>query len=179
MIKAKIIKNSVATNATVKASQELAEAWVAEETLKKSFGKPERWVADTQIEAEGEDIAQAIETMVEPIAGENHTLYKFASEFSVAYEDVTAEMQAAADLQQQLADIRTGEAIYAEAVLKGRSKGLSDEQVLTVFGSSDFLAIERILKAGLLPRAKTMIQAADLSVILTSEEKTAILNKLP
>jgi hypothetical protein len=88
MFKVEIKKNNVVTHEAKFSTPTECEAWYEENLV--AFGKKDRWVAESQIQLEGEAIAQAVEEMTEPVMGQNVKLYKFLKDHEVIYTDVTA-----------------------------------------------------------------------------------------
>src|SRR5690606_15294603 len=73
---------------------EQANAWIEEQKALRSWGKPERWVAEDQLVSEGENIDNSIAMMIEPTSFGDVKLYKFAAEYTIEVVDVTAEVAA-------------------------------------------------------------------------------------
>lgn len=176
MIKA-VIKNlsGTETHGAKFATQELATAWVTEQTSTKSFGKPQRWVSEDRISVEGEDIAQAIEMMIEPIMGQEVKLYKFASEFTVEYVDTTAADLAAKKLSDRSKKRAFGEAMIDKISTINDSKSLSVEQVDTFMSNSLISSLREHLWAGNVDTFISKLSASDVSAFFTSQEKSAVI----
>lgn len=93
MKRIKAIKNGIISNQAEFASDQDAAAWLAEMIQTNSFGKPERWIDGSRLS--DAEKAQAVETRVSAGSlGEEITEYKFAAEYSVVEEDLTAEIAA-------------------------------------------------------------------------------------
>ncbi len=92
MFKVEIKKNNVVTNGTHFPTQAECQAWYEDNI--EAFGKLDRWVAESELLNEGEDITLAVEEMTEPVLGVNVKLYKFLADHTVTYTDVTAELLA-------------------------------------------------------------------------------------
>lgn len=124
MIRVNIKKQGVVTNCANFATQELADAWLAQQLVLKTFGKPERWVRNNPLDPENAaNIAAALDTRVivdrqalpEVVDEEtqeitfaaqpelNHTEYKLAAEYVVEILDITAQVQTAKDIEEALA----------------------------------------------------------------------------
>lgn len=86
MIKVEIKKQDVVTNQAKFETQELAEAWVNQESLNGSFGKIDRWLKESDFDDE------TIEQSVDSREGSDSQMeYKFLKEFDVVYTDVTSD----------------------------------------------------------------------------------------
>lgn len=89
MIKINIIKNNIVTNSATFQNQEQADAWLSAQVANMSFGKPERWEADTTISPlSSDDKASAIDFRDVSSMGQSHTEYLLPSEFEVQTIDL-------------------------------------------------------------------------------------------
>lgn len=100
MYKVEIIKNNIVTHGTHKPTRQECEAWYAENLS--AFGKVDRWVSESELAKENEDVTQAVEEMTEPVLGVNVKLYKFLANHSVSYTDITAQLLAAKEKKEAL-----------------------------------------------------------------------------
>lgn len=140
MKKIKIIKNGVVTNQNMNPleSDEVKDLWLAKEIANGSFGKNERWLPvqkdrDGVEYVSGENISEAIDTRTvkDDMLGDR-VEKKFAAEYTVVEEDMTAEIAAAeADKKEQ-------------REIKDHLKGLKKADLKTVSDCAD--AILKILK---------------------------------
>lgn len=93
MKRIKAIKNGKVSNQAEFADDAEAAAWLAEMIQTNSFGLPERWIDGSRLS--DAEKALAIETrVVTGSLGEGITEYKFAAEYSVIEEDLTAGIAA-------------------------------------------------------------------------------------
>ena len=175
MIKAVIKKVGVITNYSKFQTQQLAEAWVAAEIEKKSFGKPERWVSEDRLQIEGEDIAQSIELLVEQTSLGEVKLHKFASEFTVEYVDTTAEDLAAKKLSDRSKKRAFGEAMIDKISTINDSKSLSVEQVDAFMSNALIANLREHLWAGNIDTFISKLTASDVSAFFTTQEKNAVI----
>lgn len=92
MIKLTIKKNLTVLSSATFEDQTKADAWLEHQISLQTWGKPERWVEEFQISSSGEDISKAI--AVENIGGPDSELkkYKFAADYMIETEDVTAKV---------------------------------------------------------------------------------------
>lgn len=92
MIKVEIKKQNIVTNSATFENQEQAESWLMQEKTNGSFGKPERWLADTPMNPlSEEEKALAIESRkvvtVEAKPGSTRQVKKELEDGSVVLED--------------------------------------------------------------------------------------------
>lgn len=174
MKKVLVRKQDVVTNQAVFESLELATAWIAKETVNKSFGKPERWVSEDRIQLEGEDIANSVEMIIEPTANGEVKLHKFASEFSVEIVDVTAEVAAQKKLSDRTKKRTFGEALIDKISTINDGKNLSIEQVDAFMSNSLITSLREHLWAGNIDTFISKVQSSDLSAFFSNEEKAAV-----
>ena len=89
MIKVEIKKGGVVTNATQYETQAECEAWYNENLS--ALGKIDRWVTESELLHEREDITLAVEEKTEESLGVNVKSYRFLADHTVTYTDVSAE----------------------------------------------------------------------------------------
>ena len=68
----------------------------------KSFGKPERWVDEELCDLQGEVIAEAIAEQIIGGPESEHKQYKFAAQYVIEQEDITAQLAQAETNAQSL-----------------------------------------------------------------------------
>lgn len=108
MLKIIIKKQGIITNQAIHETEELSNAWLSKEIANCSFGKPERWVQESQ-----EDVSNALESrevilreaeaaIIDPETNEVIseardavviTEYRLAAEYTVETADVTAQVE--------------------------------------------------------------------------------------
>lgn len=102
MIEVRIKKQNVVTNKSLFSSQNEADEWINQQVALKSWGKPERWVDEELCESQGEVIADAIAEQMTGGPDHEHKQYKFAAEYVIEQEDVTAQVAQAETNAQSL-----------------------------------------------------------------------------
>lgn len=175
MIKATIKKQNVETNGAIFSSLQLAQAWVEKE--KASFGKPERWVAESQLQMEGEDIANSVEMMIEPTSLGDIKLYKFAAEYAVEYTDVTALVAAETKVLNRAKKRAFGESLIDKISTINDSKNLSVEQVDAFMTNTLISNLREHLWAGNIDTFVSKLQASDVSAFFTTQEKSSVISE--
>jgi len=154
---------------------EQANAWIEEQKILKSWGKPERWVAESQIEAEGENIDNSLEMMIEPTSFGDVKLYKFAAEYTIEVVDVTAEVAAQKKVSDRAKKRAFGEALIDKISTINDSKNLSVEQVDAFMTNALISNLREHLWAGNIDTFISKLQSSDVSAFFTAEEKAAVI----
>ena len=175
MIKAVIKKQNVETNGSIFSSLELAQLWVQKEQA--AFGKPERWVEESRLEIEGENISNSIEMMIEPTSLGEIKLYKFAAEYSVEYVDVTAQVTAENKVLNRAKKRAFGEALIDKISAINDSKNLSVEQVDAFMTNALISNLREHLWAGNISTFVSKLQASDVSAFFTTQEKSSVVSE--
>lgn len=175
MKKVTIKKSNVATNQATFATQELADAWLATEIANKSFGKPERWVYENDLTAQGEDIANSTELVTEQVMGAEVKKYKFPAEYTVEVTDATAEVLAAKKLSDRTKKRAFGEGMIDKISTINDSKELTTEQVDAFMGNALISSLREHLWAGNIPTFVSKLTASDVSAFFSSGEKAAVI----
>lgn len=139
------------------------------------FGKPERWVAESQIEAEGENIDNSLEMMIEPTSFGDVKLYKFAAEYTIEVVDVTAEVAAQKKVSDRAKKRAFGEALIDKISTINGSKNLSVEQVDAFMTNALISNLREHLWAGNIDTFISKLQSSDVSAFFTAEEKAAVI----
>lgn len=97
-LKLKILKNGQQTHSAESSqfeSLEAFEAWKYDCIDNNVWGKPERWVVDSPMSPlSEEEKATALESRSVEVMGETLVEYKFAAEYTIEIQDITAEVQA-------------------------------------------------------------------------------------
>lgn len=149
--------------------------WKTQVQATGAFGKPERWVSEDRLTAEGEDITQSTEMMVEPIMGREVKLYKFASQFTFEIIDTAAEDLAVKKLSDRSKKRAFGEALIDKISTMNDSKNLTVEQVDAFMSNVLISSLREHLWAGNIDTFITKLGASDVSAFFTSQEKTAVI----
>lgn len=92
MIEVRVKKQNVVTHKGLFSSQNEADEWINQQVALKSWGKPERWVDEDLCESQGEVIANAIAEQMTGGPENEHKQYKFAAEYVIEQEDITAKV---------------------------------------------------------------------------------------
>lgn len=92
MISVKVKKQGVVTHAAKFATQGEADEWISQQVALKSFGKPERWVDEFDCANQGEVIADALAEQLVGGPDAEHKQYKFAAQYEIEQEDITAQV---------------------------------------------------------------------------------------
>jgi hypothetical protein len=176
MIRIKVTKNNVITNFADFATQELADTWKNENISANIFGKPERWLAESEFQ--DETIESSIETSQENRLGVMVNVYKFAAEYSISQEDVTAIYATQQLIKKGQDDAAFGSYIAKKIWILAGSKNLTNEQIDGLYTDPVILKIREMLLDGSLKTSRRNLASADLSLILTQGEKDAVLAEL-
>lgn len=177
MKKVLIKKQDITTNQASFATTELANAWIAQEVANKSFGKPERWVAEERIQLESENIDNSIEMMIEPTSFGDIKLYKFAAEYTVEIVDISAEVLAAKKISDRAKKRAFGEGLIDKISTINDSKNLSIEQVDAFMTNALISNLREHLWAGNIDTFVAKLTASDVSAFFTSQEKSAVISE--
>jgi len=102
MIEVRVKKQNVVTNKAQFVTQNEADEWINQNVALKSWGKPERWVDEDLCESQGEVIADAIAEQMTGGPENEHKQYKFAAEYVIEQEDITAQLAQAETNSQSL-----------------------------------------------------------------------------
>lgn len=175
MIKVKITKAGVEYASALFETEALANAWVDFHKKQNSWGKPERWVAESQIEVEGENIDNSLEMMIEPTSFGDVKLYKFAAEYTIEVVDVTAEVAAQKKVSDRAKKRAFGEALIDKISTINDSKNLSVEQVDAFMTNALISNLREHLWAGNIDTFISKLQSSDVSAFFTDEEKAAVI----
>lgn len=94
MKKVSVIKNNEVVQFVNFETQEKADTWIEMLASTAAWGKPERWVADRPLSPlSDEQKALAIDSRIVENELESYTEYKFAAEYTVEIEDITAQIE--------------------------------------------------------------------------------------
>lgn len=171
MIRARITKSGSITNLADFATQELAEAWAEAESAKGSFGLGERWVKDIGLGSLDPD--DALESRVYDELGQTGTEYRFAAEFSIAYEDVSAEYAEASAMAAAEAKQAVGARVMAKVRAINEVKDFDEATRNAMLADASLAAVERLLWMGALVDAKALIQAMG-TTYYSADDKAAL-----
>ena len=175
MKKVTIKKANVTTNQATFATQELADAWLATEIANKSFGKPERWVFEKDLVAQGEDIANSVEMVLEEHMGVEAKKYRFPAEYTVETTDATAEVLAAKKLSDRTKKRTFGEGMIDKISTINDGKNLTTEQVDAFMSNSLISSLREHLWAGNISTFISKLTASDVSAFFSAPEKAAVI----
>ena len=92
--------------------------------------------------------------------------------------DITDQMALKDAIENQAADIAFGKDVLLGILTTLNSKSYSDSEIDDLYDSAILTRIQRMLETGAIQNARRNINDADLTGILTSSEKTALLSKL-
>jgi hypothetical protein len=169
--------NNVVTNQAEFSSTEKIEAYLAYHSAQNTFGKPERWVSEDRIQAEGENIDNALEMIIEPIMGVEVKLYKFAADYVAEITDVTAEIAAQKKVYDRAKKRAFGEALIDKISTINDSKSLSIEQVDAFMTNALISNLREHLWAGNIDTFVSKLQASDVSAFFTTQEKSSVISE--
>lgn len=176
MIEVRVKKQGVLTHEAKFETQGEVDAWLAQNEASKAFGKPQRWVHQDDLLAQGEDQQQAIESREVGGPDELKYEYKFAAEYTVEQADITAQVAEERKLQLRLAKQSFGALMIAKITELNNSKNLTQEQLGALLADMNAAAIERLLWSGSLTFAKAAI--AGYSGLYSTEEKAALVAEI-
>ena len=177
MIQATIFNlHGVVTNQARWPDQATASAWVASESASGAFGKLDRWVAEDDLAAAGEDKTKAVssQSYVSDVDGSTKTRYKFPAEFTVTYSDVSSEIAQAHALAKGLQAQAYGAQVVAAVFALNESSSITAQQLQALMGDPTIAMIERLCWNGSLIAARTMISSLSNS-FYTDAQKTQVL----
>lgn len=159
-------------------TEELADAWIAEQTELKSWGKPERLVAESQLAIEGEDPAAAIQVIIEPTQFGEVKFYRFAPQFTTEKVDITAQKAKEAAIAYGLEAQDTGKKVIAIVTAINDAKfeagTLTEAQFQDMLANQTLSNIERLLKQGSLKTAKILINSLDNTFFSAAEKESVV-----
>lgn len=172
-----VIKNlqNQITHSTKFETEQQCLDWKTQVQATGAFGKPERWVSEDRLQGEGEDVAQSIEMIIEPIMGQEVKLYKFASQFTHEIVDTAAEDLSAKKLSDRTKKRAFGEALIDKISTMNDAKSLTVEQVDAFMSNVLISSLREHLWAGNIDTFITKLGASDVSAFFTSQEKTAVI----
>lgn len=177
MIKVQIKKDSVVTHEAKFETQAQGNTWIEEQKALKSWGKPERWVAESQLLVEGENVAGSIETMTEPTSFGDIKFYKFAAEYAIEILDITAEVATQKKIADRAKKRSFGEALIDKISTINDSKNLSVEQVDAFMANALISNLREHLWAGNIDTFVSKLQTSDVSAFFTTQEKDSVISE--
>lgn len=170
--------NDKITNSSDFETQEEADAWIELNTNANIWGKPARWLAPSEFI--NETIEESVESAQIEILGQDVTIYKFPSDFTVEQVDVTDEYNLTKKKNISLAAINLGADLMADIrtlnEIKLENQTMSEQDFVSLLANQDAFNIERALWNGSLVTAKTLIQA--FSGYYTTDEKNELIEKI-
>lgn len=177
MIKYSVIK----TGSTTITNSWLSDSGRDQNYYEENFGKRERWLRLNQLLDEGKTEADALEVREIEVfeLGENNLVkeYKFAAEFTVIAEDVTAQLAIEQKISSRFSKQNFGALMVAKITELNDSKNLSQEQLGVLLTDPQALAIERLLWSGSLNFARAAI-AGYQGGLYSTEEKAALVAEI-
>lgn len=81
-------------------------------------------------------------------------------------------------LKSQEVDVDFGKTICTKILALAGSKAMSEQDIDNLFDNALLMKLERMLKSGSISTAKRNMESADLTGLLTADEKTAILAEM-
>ena len=164
------------TNQAQWPDQASASAWVGSQIAAGAFGKSDRWVAEDDLAAAGEDKTKALssQSYVSDVDGSTKMKYEFAAEFTVAFSDVSAEIAQAHALAKGLQAQAYGAQVVAAVFALNESSSITAQQLQALMGDPTIAMIERLCWNGSLIAARTMISSLSNS-FYTDAQKTQVL----
>lgn len=162
-------------------TQEEADAWISENILKNTWGKPERWVWDSDLQKEGLNSEDAIDSNVINYFGENKTYYKFEKEYEIIQTDITEQVEEEIGIEEQLRKQVIGQKIIAIVSYINSKKLESGQMSIPTFQAMladvTIQSIERLLWNGSINTAKQLIGLLD-DTYWSDAEKQSIISKI-
>lgn len=181
MIRVKIFKNAVQTHGADFSSLLEAQAWIDENVASNAWGKPERWIKQSDIPVLGENLSESTEFEERTTELGSSLYFKFPAQYTVETSDITAEVTAQEELQESEEAINVGVAIIAKVRTINKLKLRN-----TIWDAATFNAllinptmanIERACWNGSLSTAKALVQSLD-NTYYTNEEKQIIIDMI-
>lgn len=159
MIKVDVKKAGVLTHSSQFATQDEVDAWISEQQQISAFGKNERGVIETELSAQNENPDQA-----SSVTGEApNRMYHFAAEYTIEQSDVTAAVQAKADVLSR-SQVRIGCELVVDHIADYNKKHLDQAAMNTLFSQSWFGEVALALLLGAPTTAQALIVAHGPSV---------------
>lgn len=171
MIKAKILKNGIVTHASEHENQAAATVWVESTKPSGAFGKVERWLREDEFTTE--QLHYALDSQERELG----TYYKFAQEFTVEYEDITAEIAAAKKLSDRSSKRQFGQLLVDKIATMNDAKGLSHEQVDAFMLHPLIVNLKAHLEAGNIDTFIYKLNNSNVSAFFAAEEKAAVISE--
>lgn len=161
-----------------KASGQITNVWFSdygdETYYEVGFGKPLRWERFPSLE----DIDSALDSReYQDIGGQSGIEYLLPAEFDIEQEDITAQLEEDARVEEGIKRQNLGAAVIAKVYSINDSKNISAQVFAAMMADQTLAVIERLLKNGSLKTAKQLIQGLD-NTYFTNDEKAAILAML-
>jgi hypothetical protein len=156
----------------VLADQAQADAWIAQEVAKNSWGRPDRWVRDLEgLPADSEEILETRDVFDPDDV--LVTEYHLRAEYTIEQEPVDDSAEVAA--RKRLAKIAFGEQLLLEIMLANDAAGIDDAQSLALISSPAAQVVILGLKLGTLD---TVVAAIDsMSQPILPPEQIAVIRQ--
>jgi hypothetical protein len=156
-------------------TQELAQAWIDQQVAKNSWGKPDRWLQET-------DGTHSDVRVVESDEG-NYNEYFFPCDYEISIVDISEEYdrkQRLANLKKDAAknikDIEFGLDLIGYVGKLNEDKNLTHEQKNSMKSNSYIKNIMFMLQAGRIGYAKSLVELYQPDgVLLTEQDRQGIL----
>lgn len=180
MIRIKIFKNAVQTHGADFTSLLEAQAWIDENVASNSWGKPERWVKQSDVTEQGETLAES--TAFEERETELGTaiFFKFPAQYTVETSDITSQVETQDAIQESKEAVELGAELVALIRYFNQAKldagTMTDAQFIAFLQDATAAQIERALWTGTFKTAKPMILA--YPSFYTADEKAQIIAKI-
>jgi len=179
MIKVEI-KNKASqqiTNMNFCVDQSSALAWVAEVSPSGAFGKPQRWLKESEFTTE--TIAGSIESRVIHGVGEQADViqYRFEDDFEIIMTDVSNELALKKRVSDRKKKREFGALISDKIAAINEVKQLSNDQVDAFMNNSIVKNLKEHLMAGNIDTFVSRLTAADVSYFFTASEKKSVVDE--
>jgi hypothetical protein len=180
MIKVNIHRNGVISNAATFTSQSLAENWVEQNS--KYFGKPERWIKESELTEE--EILNSVEQeqreknsiiSEDQEEKEFEVYYKFNQDFTIEYLDITAQVIAEKKLADRALKRSFGQNMVDKIATINDAKGLTHEQVDAFMTNELIINLQAHLVSGNIETFIFKLNSVDVSDFFSEQEKSAVI----
>jgi hypothetical protein len=174
MIKVSIFKQGVETHSGQFATQGEVDAWIAQETLKMSWGKVAGQYFKAQLSSD-EYASKTAETDVGP-NGEplQDPLVTIPDQFVIAQSDISAQVAHDIAVEKGKACQDFGAKVIATVWALNEGKNLSSTDFQAILADATLATVERLLWSGSLKTARAVI-ASYSGTAFSAAEKAAVL----
>ena len=170
MKKVNILKESKIVQTAFFEDDKMMNEWLQMLETHYAWGKPERWVKESD-----EDISNALEQRVIQTEFETYTEYKLASEYTIEITDVTAEFEERSKIQKRTKKRFFGEHMIDKIAANNEAKSLTIEQIEAFMNDTTIFSLREHLWAGNIDTFITKLTASDVSAFFTTEEKAYVI----